>query len=58
MVDETPGMIFCSWCKNNTFIPISKKIVKCEDCGIIKAVDTDDDVVTSAYDLEPVEDME
>jgi hypothetical protein len=37
-------ILYCSWCDNNTFLPISAKLVKCDTCGQIKALDVEDHI--------------
>jgi hypothetical protein len=37
--------ILCSWCTYNVFVPISKLIVKCYNCGNLKCIDDGVEIV-------------
>ena len=44
--------ISCSWCTYNVFVPISKLIVKCYNCGNLKCVDDGIEMTESEWDVD------
>lgn len=44
--------ISCSWCMYNVFVPISKLIVKCYNCGNLKCVDDGIEMTESEWDID------
>tara|TARA_B100000029_G_scaffold452472_1_gene477700 strand:+ start:333 stop:476 length:144 start_codon:yes stop_codon:yes gene_type:complete len=43
-------ILYCSWCNNDTFIPISSKLAKCENCKEMKAIDVEDEITGTIAD--------
>jgi len=43
-------LLYCSWCNEKTFLPISTKIVRCVNCGELKSIDINDDLKGTIFD--------